>query len=463
MVDGAAASPPKKLKRLPFKPTALRKTSSPKLATSEDDGNKKADGKGDNDDALALFRRAKEMEPIMEAERARMLKKKQQREGEKRKRASIKLGKRPLVNEDDDKPSLYHGSPMKEPRATAASDVIQGVSGADPSEKSVTMDKDRFSNLVTPPASKRSRIEFRPSADPIPSFEEAGTVAADSDSDSNAVFATPPKRRRNTYSIEVVDDCSSLLAPDDEGTEFEEYVRKAEQQRARDQATLESCAHGGGPAVKEKVEVVVTSNLPNCIPLRARVLYTKQLKIVRDTWIAMQRKEGVGLIRQQPDDFILTWRRKRVYVSSTLLHLGIRPRNGRIWVDGRGKGGLADNGTRVHLEMWTPELFWEMERDEELRRQREAGELSESEYAGEEPAPEIKIRVILEARGFEVVKLTVRPQTMVKTLVTGFRAQRGIGLDKQLRLRFDGDWLHEHVTMEEAEVDDLNKFEVHFR
>ncbi|KAJ6446080.1 ubiquitin supergroup [Purpureocillium lavendulum] len=525
MADGAAASPPKKLKKLPFKPTALRKTSLPKLASSDDDdggggggGDSKADAKDSNDDGLALFRRSKEMEPIMEAERARRLKKKQQREEEKRKRASVKLGKRPLVDEDEDggdaaprddddnEPLPYHGSPVKEPPSTAESDSIPGATSPHRPDKSMTPDKESFSDLVTPPSSKRSRIESTPSAVPIPSFEEAravdvespstrilrshqktGTpfkssprkaaaapqssnsviISIDSDSDSDAVFETPSKRPPSTDSIEVLDDSPALLPPDDEDAEFEEYVRKAERQRERDLAMLRNGAGGSSPAVKDNVEIVVTSALAGSEPFGGRVLYDQELKIVRDSWIAKQRQKGVPLPSREMDDYILTWRRKRVYVRSTLLNLGIRPRHGRVWVDGNGKDGLTGNGNRVLMEMWTPELFQAMERDEELRRRREAGELPESEYGDDEeagePAPEVKIRVILEARGLEEVKLTVRPETTVETLVTGFRAQRDVAPDKTLRIMFDGEWLEEHVTMEEAEVEDMNKFEVHFR
>lgn len=96
MADDAAPSSPKKMKKLPFKPTALRKTSQLKLASSDDDT------KGD-DDGLALFRRSKEMEPIVAADRERRLKKKQKQEEERRRRTSVAMGKRPLGDDDDER------------------------------------------------------------------------------------------------------------------------------------------------------------------------------------------------------------------------------------------------------------------------------------------------------------------------------------------------------------------------
>lgn len=86
------ATPPRpRAKKLPFKPTALRKPASQKPEAPSDEGKSK-------DDGLDLFRRAKEMEPIMAADRERRLKKKQkqkQNQDEER-RKSAESAKRPL-------------------------------------------------------------------------------------------------------------------------------------------------------------------------------------------------------------------------------------------------------------------------------------------------------------------------------------------------------------------------------
>ncbi|KAH7328966.1 hypothetical protein B0I35DRAFT_418886 [Stachybotrys elegans] len=61
------------------------------------------------------------------------------------------------------------------------------------------------------------------------------------------------------------------------------------------------------------------------------------------------------------------------------------------------------------------------------------------------------------------VPLTVRSETTVETLITGFRAQRGIEPDKDVGIWFDGERLEEHTTMAEAEVEDLDSLEVHIK
>lgn len=277
------------------------------------------------------------------------------------------------------------------------------------------------------------------------------------------VIATPPVRRRS--SVVIVDSAPAPPPPppaDDD--EFGEYVRKAEEQRARDTALLRSGVDKGQG--RETVDILVTSTVLNAGPCRMKFLFDKPLRVVRNSWVALQRRNGVQLPLLNDDDVILTWRRKKVFIFSTLLSLGIRPQgDGRLEVDGHDREGLADNRTRVHMEAWTPELFQEMEQQEALRRKREAGELDESEDEArdEPPTPEVRIRVILKARGLEDVKLTVRPETTVETLLIGFRTQRSIGSDKAVSVVFEGERLEEHVTMEDADIADMDLIDVHVK
>lgn len=105
------ATPPRpKAKKLPFKPTALRKSASQKLEAPSDEGKPK-------DDGLDLFRRRKEMEPIMAADRERRKKKKQKQDEERRK--SAESAKRPL---DDDA--------MVEDEVVAGAELLKSPLGA---------------------------------------------------------------------------------------------------------------------------------------------------------------------------------------------------------------------------------------------------------------------------------------------------------------------------------------------
>lgn len=317
------------------------------------------------------------------------------------------------------------------------------------------------SGQATPSNRSQPSAVAPPSAQATPFESDDDDDDSDDEDDSVRSVATPTTRR--STGAEIVGTVSAQSQPP--ADEFGEYVRRAEEQRARDRVLLGSGADKGQS--RETVDILITSTVPNTKPCRMKYLFDKPLRVVRNTWAAVQRRHGVELPLHNDDDVILTWRRKRVYVFSTLFNLGIRPQgDGLIQVDGHGREGLAEGRTRIHMEAWTPELFQEMEKQEELRRRRQVGELSDEsgdEAAEEPPTPEVKIRVILKAPGLEDVKLTVRPETTVETLVTGFRTQRSIGSEKDVNVVFEGERLEEHTTMEDAEIADMDLIDVHVR
>ena len=471
MTEPPADTVPRKAKKLPFKPTALRRGASTQNLTGPDEPPA-------NDDGLQLFRRAREMEHIVAAEQERRLKRRQQQDEERRVSAE---SKRRLDEESG---------------ALDASQETQAEQEEKLLNRLVRLHLPALANSsepMTPPGSKRTKLSsplsqpnatglavvtspsLRSPVQPItPSSRHGGKdegdsgsaaiVALDSDSDVEIVV-TPSKERQ---SVEIVADEPA------EEDEFEEYVRRAEQQRARDRAALGIGQDGA--AVKEKVEILVTSAVPDAKPCCMRFLFDKPLRLVRDSWTALQRKKGVRLPLEPgegDDDIVLTWRRKKVYTFSTLLSLGVRPQgNGRVKVDGPSGLGLTDSRTRVHMEAWTPQLFQEMEREEEVRRKREAGELSGTEDETQEPSEaaaaasppaEVKLRVVLKARDLDDVKLTVRPETTVEALVTGFRAQRAIPPERDVGLWFDGERMADETTMADADIDDMDTIEVHVK
>lgn len=497
-MSGEETSPPRpRAKKLPFKPTALRKSASQKVETP-------ADATNTDDDGLELFRRSKEMEPIMAADRERRMKKKQKQEEERRK--SAESAKRQLEDEDQtgvEVDEVRHDSPQDARSGTPVNgeskdgNSTRFVSRVEGEICLFTLADGLQSELVTPPASKRTRLDTPPSRSNVenidsvpddspsarllrshtmttttgnvhhpiigaPNAEPISLLDSDDD-DDDCMQITSIHTRQRDDSVEVLE--TSFAAQDDDD-EFAEYIRKAEEQRARDKAMLS--VGPDGAAAKDPIDVLVTSVVPGTKPCCFKFLFDKQLRVARNTWLSLQHHKGLLKEVQKEDDIILTWRRQKVYAFSTLLSLGIRPQgNGRAVVDGNSSNGLAGDRTRVHMEAWTLELFQEMEREEEQRRKREAGELPDDETSpqddGEPPPPEVKIRVILKARDLEDVRLTVRPETTVETLVTGFRSQRSIGSDKDVGLWFDGDRLEEHVTMDEAEIDDMDTFEVHIK
>ncbi|RGP61189.1 ubiquitin supergroup [Fusarium sporotrichioides] len=500
------------MKKLPFKPTALRKAA-PKPSQPED-------ANDSNDDGLALFRRRKEMEPIMQADLDRRSKKRHAADLEEERRQLEATEEKRARDEpkdvqdsggfsQDDSNNIQEDLPSVQPsNETPAAEQASTQDGADcarfaflpcNSEPPV----DFSSELVTPPPSKRSKLDSSstqkpllslqtdddededpfPDASPTPQVrpqpdspspirtrkpeftpqpkQVVQTISIDSDSDDEVRPNRLAKRRSS--SIEINDLTSTkpskeptpppLAAAED--NEFAEYIRRAEENRARQQA-LQSANTNDSPK-KEVISIMITSTIPGSGVLVAKFLFDKQLRVARDAWVKHQRKKGLDL---NPDDIVLTWRRSKLYNTSTLTGLGIRPSgNGKVEADGLGSAGFRDNRSVVHIEAWTPELFQEMEQKEELQRRRDAGELSDEE----EPQQEERERfiIMLKGRDIEPLECKVMPETTVDTLIAVFRKQRQIGPDKEVSLWWDGDRLEEHVEMEQAEIEEHDTIEVH--
>lgn len=315
--------------------------------------------------------------------------------------------------------------------------------------------------------SPRRRLRStKPRPDPVPVvLSDSEDDDGDSDDDDHAPASTPSK----TDEGDDVAILGSSFAAGDEDDEFADYIRKAEEQRRNQALTKVSQNSAGAP--KECIQILITSTLPNINPFRVKFLYDRPLRLVKDTWLAMQTSRGLLRDLEDTNDIIMTWKKKKIYVSSTILNLGIRPpAKSPLDMDGLSTAGLDDNSTmHVHFEVWTKAQFEEMERAEESwQRKRDAGELSDDDdsldHLPEEPAvPEAKLRVVLKSRGLPDVKLTVRPETTVETLITGFQTQQASAVGKDVGIWFDGDRLEEHMTMEEVEIDDLDTLEVHVK
>lgn len=502
------------MKRLPFKPTALRKAA-PKPSQPEE-------ANGSDDDGLSLFSRRKEMEPIVQADRDRRTKKRRAADleeerrqlettEEKQARDEPEDAKDSGVLSQDDSNNVQEDPPSVQPSSdTLVAELASTQDGAecarfaflscDP-EPSV----DSFSELVTPPPSKRSKPDSDSTQRPLLSMQTDGeededpfpdaspTPRARPQPDSPSPIRsrkpefTPPQPKKITEPISIDSDSEDEVKPSQmakrrsssieindltspkpskepsqpppaaavEDDEFAEYIRRAEENRARQQA-LQSANTNDSPK-KEVISVMITSTIPGSGILMAKFLFDKQLRIARDAWVKHQQKKGLDI---KPDDIILTWRRNKLYNTSTLTGLGIRPSgNGKVEADGLGSAGFREDRSVVHIEAWTPELFQEMEQNEELQRRRDAGELSDDE----EPQPEEreKFIIMLKGRDIEALECKVMPETTVDTLIAVFRKQRQVGSDKEVSLWWDGDRLEEHVEMEQAEIEEHDTIEVH--
>jgi hypothetical protein len=118
------------------------------------------------------------------------------------------------------------------------------------------------------------------------------------------------------------------------------------------------------------------------------------------------------------------------------------------------------------MQAWSEELYEKEQARREKERRRAMGELDvggDDAAAEEEAAEEVeeeKVRVMLKAKDEEPLRSTVRMTTTVETLVTLYRQQRQVPSTKQVILMFDGERLEEHMTIELAEISDMDSIDV---
>lgn len=313
------------------------------------------------------------------------------------------------------------------------------------------------------PSARKTRSAGKPAASPPSHFSpnrlgssSAPLILDDSDSDHNAT-PTPSKQPFQSGSrIQSLNEQQPAQEADDD--EFSEYVRRAEEKRAQTLAEQ----NADSQARKKKVNILVTSRIEGSKTCQIKYFFDRQFHQLRQAWTDAQAR--VNLHVPDTDDLILTWRQNKVYTYSTLSDLGIRPYGDfGIITDGNTTNGLTNNGSMVHMEVWTPQLFEEYLEQEQVRRRREAGELPEEEEEAPEPLEDIKFKINLKARNQPELGLTVRPETTVETLITAFRSQRSVPQDKEITLRFDDELLEEHQTMADTDIDEMDIIEVHIK
>ncbi|VUC33102.1 unnamed protein product [Clonostachys rosea] len=475
------AIPPKKLKKLPFKPTALGRAAS----------SKGKDPESDDYDVTKLFSRSREMAPALHAEEEERWKRKQDKLKRDAEKARLSAEKRPVDDDNDEEHSSPSASQATE-RASASGSQKRNAQGDGYEEDRISQtgeeDEGAPSSLVTPPSSKRMRrdksskwtpgatsasqssssdspsprrsrrlAELPPSESPdVESAPEVApsTICIDSD-DDEVKIAIPSQASTNmkVYDAEPVED--NII---EEEEEFAEYVQRAKEQRARD-LSRDLDFDCDDKAVK----VHVSSQIDGTRDCLVIVKYDKSLKDIRKSWFQTQAKFDINLpLGFTMSDSILTWCGAPVYSHTSLRDLAIRPcGSGKVTAPSSNRDGISPDGAVVLMRIHTPEGFKQFE--EEKRRKRESHDFSDDE-AYELPESEAEtLKINLAARDLEPAELKVQPDTTVDTVITTYRAIQKMPSSRQITLWFDGEMLEDHMTMKDADIDDLDTIEVHIK
>ncbi|EFX00710.1 hypothetical protein CMQ_7712 [Grosmannia clavigera kw1407] len=243
-------------------------------------------------------------------------------------------------------------------------------------------------------------------------------------------------------------------------------------------------------ASDQAYRILITPNLPEPVPPLAAMLRMDQMmRCLPKAFLDHARKNGLQLSEEDEAGIVLTWKGMKMYSWTTGHLLGVRPdAHGKFHDDLGRSSGFQSGG--LHLEIWTEDLYEAFLKDQERRRLRKLGEAvdldldSSSENdddgaaglggssghgheAGGSAATEAaaassrqRIRLVLKSRDHEKLNMTVYADTKVETLIAAFREQRKIAPEQTIAIHWDGERLEEDMTVQDAEMEDMDSVEV---
>jgi hypothetical protein len=186
---------------------------------------------------------------------------------------------------------------------------------------------------------------------------------------------------------------------------------RARERAANKAQAAASLTADGTPAKAPVVDIFIDPMIPGARPLRVKVRTDSTLEKIRQAWCA---KEGYSA--DQTRDVYFTWKKTRVFDSTTVKRLGIQvDRHGNVTVEGDSNMYDDTNIPKVVVEAWTDALFKQHMKDEETaaaarKKATEPPLAIEERTPTPEPAPKVKkIRLIMKAKGKEEYRISVNP------------------------------------------------------
>ncbi|KAF2657323.1 hypothetical protein K491DRAFT_626748 [Lophiostoma macrostomum CBS 122681] len=213
------------------------------------------------------------------------------------------------------------------------------------------------------------------------------------------------------------------------------------------------------------VQLLIASEIPDTTPLMVKIKASSTLEKTKQAWCQRQ-KFPPGI---QTRDVFLTWKKHKLFDSTTVMRLGISiDKNGIVSTEGVSEIYTDENLPKIYLEAWTTDSFkqYQKEQAEEAAAKKRAEEAPETV---EEPAPvleappEKKVRLILKTKGKPDFKISVNADTTIEHLTFAYKQRQKIAEGDPVTLMFDGERLRPMDTIGDTEIEDMDSLEVHLR
>ncbi|KAJ0115500.1 hypothetical protein J7T55_012780 [Diaporthe amygdali] len=337
-----------------------------------------------------------------------------------------------------------------------------------PANKVIALDdddeEDVFKEVPTEKSAVARRTGTRTSNDvPAPLEEETpspGPITID-DSDDD-VFENPTE-------------------PEDDDP-FAHFIERAREREAAAKAEAAAAASASRPEIQPstpegapykrrepmiEVKVFVQSRMarfPELGPFGAKRGMNQNLGVIRRTFLLWLRKMGRSVSGEDEAAIFLTWKRRKIYDVSTGVSLGWNPSVAEDPSSSSSTSGFVRGG--VLLEAWTQEDFDEWIAEEERERMMQRGDLVEDvpdDEPVEEQVDDAKVRISIKEKDQKPFNLSVDKDMEIRLLVPAIRKIKKIPNDREIKLRYEGEWLEGNITVGEADIEDFCTVEMYLR
>ncbi|POS74606.1 hypothetical protein DHEL01_v206996 [Diaporthe helianthi] len=238
---------------------------------------------------------------------------------------------------------------------------------------------------------------------------------------------------------------------------------------AASRSEFEPSTPDGGPQRSPIIEVMIfvqsrMARFPDLGPFGARRGMNQNLGVIRRSFLMWLRKLGHAISDDDEANIFLTWKRRKIYDVSTGVNLGWK-RSAVQDSSSSSTPGFMRGG--VLLEAWTQKDYDECLAEEEKQRVMKRGGLVEDAFdddIDDEPdEKDTKVRISIKEKDQEPFKLSVYTDMEIRLLIPAIRKMRKIPNDREIRLRYEGEWLEGTGTVEEADIEDLCTVEMYVR
>ncbi|KAJ9218926.1 hypothetical protein DTO169C6_8727 [Paecilomyces variotii] len=217
---------------------------------------------------------------------------------------------------------------------------------------------------------------------------------------------------------------------------------------------------GASPGERDEdpiIQILITSNIENTMPLIVRRKMSQRLRDVRLAWCKRQ-----GFDKDMTASVFLTWKGRRLFDVTTCKSLGIGRQN-RASSQGLwdvSELGDKEESMQIHVEAVTDlpvaPSRQQIPSDSTNEPISKVGVVSDDRQESTGGL----IRIILKSPGYGELRAKVTPNTRISNIIASFRDSQHISAEKQIYLLFDGERLSTDSCVSDYDIADLDMVDV---